>query len=290
MKRLSAKRIILVFFIALSGSMFAQYITDAGKSWNVLHTYRTKRTRNYQYVADTIINDTLFRRLHYSYSEVFDRRNSFFAGFMHDDKQGNVFIKYLDGDTYKLYDFTVQTGDTVNMGRISATATLEFAVDSIDYIRVDSRMAKKIYLTPLDEAISNKQIWIEGIGSNFGPVEIGEIQYFNYNTALLCAHRNDTLLYKGEMWVCYYSNAPQQQKLLFNPASADTPSIEFLFNIDYGQQGMKIRVFDAAGKLIATKKLNKNKPFKFNKLDKGEYIIQLSDSFGRVYATRKIEI
>jgi|GEM_PF-3117678 len=287
---MALKNTVFVAFLFFSYVSFAQYLTDKGKSWNVLHTYRTKRTRTYEFVGDTVINDTAFRTLHYSYSEFFDSANSFFAGYIFDDHRGNVYSKYQNGETYHLYDFTAQTGDTINMGKVNATADLEFAVDSVDYTRIGGKMAKLMYMRPIDEGISNKQIWIEGIGSTLGPVEVGEIQYFNYNTTLLCSHRNDTLLYKGELWVCYYTNAPEQQKLMFNSSDNSGPGLEFLLSADYGDLDMKIKVFDMRGELVTTKKLKKGKPFVFKKLKSGIYIIQLSDSFGRVYTTKKIEI
>lgn len=264
-------------------------MTDLGKSWNVLHTYKTMRTRNYEFVGDTLIKDTLFRQLHFSYSEKFDRLNSFFAGYIFDNHRGNVYIKYQTGDTYLLYDFTAQTGDTINMGKINATTNLEFSVDSVDYTTIAGKMTKKMYMHPIDRAISNKQIWIEGIGSMLGPVEVGEIQYFNYNTALLCMHRNDTIYYKGELWTCYFSNAPAQQKISIS-TSKEEPSLNFLLNADYNGSEMKLRIFDSEGHVVSTHKLKKNKPLELKNMKEGNYIIQLSDSYGRVYATKKLSI
>ncbi len=286
---MALKKILILFLLLVSQDLVAQYMTDSTKTWNVMHTYKTKRTRNYKFVGDTLINDTMFYHLRFSYSERFDNLNSFFAGYLFDDHRGQVYVKYQTGETYHLYNFTAQTGDTINMGKINATSNLEFLVDSVNYVRIAGNMAKKMYLRPMDEAISNKQIWIEGIGSTLGPIEVGEIQYFNYNTALLCMHRNDTLLYKGELWTCYFSNAPNQQKILFSTSKTE-PSLEFLLNSDYGGQEMKLRVFDADGHVVSTHKLKKNKPFVLKNMKKGNYIIQLSDSYGRVYATKKVEI
>lgn len=286
---MALRKILLLLLLVVGHNSIAQYMTDKGKSWNVLHTYKTMRTRNYEFIGDTLIRDTMFRKLHFSYSEKFDSLNSFFAGYLFDDHRGNVYIKFQTGDTYHLYDFTAQTGDTINMGKINATSNLEFAVDSVDYVRIGGKLAKKMYMRPIDEAISNKQIWIEGVGSSLGPIEVGEIQYFNYNTTLLCMHRNDTLLHKNELWTCYFSNAPTQQKIQFSTSKSE-PSLEFFLNADYGGQEMTLRVFDEKGQLISTHKLKKKKPFVLKKMEKGKYIIQLSDSYGRVYATKKVEI
>jgi hypothetical protein len=266
----------------------SQVLINKAQEWNVLHSYKTIRTRCYNFTQDTLIDGYKYTSLEFSYSEKFDSANSVFSGFVReDDKQ--VYIRYLDSNEYIIYDFSINQGDTISMGMINHQYPISFRCDTIDSLLICNEYKKRLSMTPLNNSDALPQQWIEGLGSTAGIVEIGEPQYLSFKTSLLCSKINDSLIWKSSQPFCYFTNAPEPERFVLKTGTEkeDFP-IKVTTKISY--TGLIVKIYDESGDLILIRKIKKEKDLSFEELATGEYTLQLTDAFDRVYALKKIKI
>lgn len=80
-----------------------------------------------------------------------------------------VYVRYNDADTdFVIYDFNLMQGDSILLGFKSGNfSSGYFNVDSLSTLNTLGGIRKTWYLS---NAINQKIVWIEGIGSIYGPV------------------------------------------------------------------------------------------------------------------------
>lgn len=283
-------RFILSLYIIISGvTCVAQNLINKDQQWNVMHSYKTVRTRCYRFTSDTVIQGKRYTSLEYSFSEQFDSVNSVFAGYISEDDD-KVNIRYLDGKEFTLYDFTVLQGDTLDMGMINLQYPLSFRCDTSEYVTIDGTQRLCLTMTPINESDAAPQKWIQGIGSTAGIVEIGEPQYLSYKSMLLCSHIGDSLIWKSDQGFCYFSNAPEPKKFVFKTDADDVEGQALAISKKVKNTNLIIKIYDTYGDLVLERKIKKEKDLNLDELESGEYVLQLTDAFDRVYALKKIKI
>lgn len=273
----------------------SQNIINKEQEWNVLHSYDVVTTRCYKFTTDTVIKGNVYTTLEYSNSEHFDPRQAIFAGLIREDGD-KVQLRYLNGQEYTLYDFSVVQGDTIDMGMINQSYPISFRCDTTDSVYIYGKNRYRLTMTPLNTSDATPQLWIQGVGSTAGIAELSIPKFLNYKTVLLCSNINDSIIWKSEHPFCYFTNAPTQSQMLVKTGNTcesveDCPEAMFLnISSKIKNTGLIIKVYDEEGELVLKRKINKEKDLDFSKLDPGEYTIQLTDSFDRVYALKKIVI
>ncbi len=90
-----------------------------------------------------------------------------------------------------LYDFAISPGTQISLNYFGNIAVLYHA-DSFDSINTTSGVRKRIKLSTNDTVFSSTIYWIEGIGSNFGPVYLYDPTYapglMNEGHCLICSY------------------------------------------------------------------------------------------------------
>ncbi|MHC1774480.1 MAG: T9SS type A sorting domain-containing protein [Lentimicrobium sp.] len=154
-----------------------------------------------------------------------------------------VFYKY--GETEGLiYDFSLETGDTVhidNQYHYWYDDVVSMIVDSIDLADIYGVMRKRFFLSGLDLSVRDPyypdEIWIEGIGSNYGIMHsgLGGIAIGGGTDKLLCASQNDNVIYMDSLFhECYIDTFyPQILQWSFDTAYVNT-YYEFQVQVDTG--------------------------------------------------------
>jgi len=213
MKKNELTIILLAFFSVnlqgLAQSYFplpdsnAKWIMENGDGWGG-NDYTDLELATYK--DDTLINSLEYIKItncHYS-------GESHYAGAFRNGDPGKVYYVPKDSiNEFVLFDFTVNTGDTVNNVAYHLEGwggefddIYDFIVDSTGYVQCGPYNLKYLYLhtdAAFPAWVLPPLIWVEKIGSINGGI-------FNSmtNTWLLnniwCMYYNDTVYYQGSFW------------------------------------------------------------------------------------------
>lgn len=118
---------------------------------------------------------------------------------------------------------------------------VRLVVDSIDVADIYGVMRNRFFLSGLDLSVKDPyypdEIWIEGIGSNYGIMQsgLGGIAMGGGTVKLLCASQNDNTIYMDSLFnVCYIDTFyPQIQQWYLDTAYVNT-YYEFQVQVDTG--------------------------------------------------------
>ena len=230
MKKLFVKLVpIWIFTLCSVLTLFAQTefsgnIVDTTKQWNIVeYGLIGAQTMAYRIMnEDTIINNKTYNRIQrsFAYTPMLQEWNEWQGMGWIREEDNKVFIfpkEYYDEpiskdiqEEYLLYDFSLQTGDSVNLyreGRFLLTdyrdnGMMPFYVVSTDSIEIGSIKCKRLFLSRDKNRNTPSEIWIEGIGSNTGFLE-STCSYYEHLRNLLCVKQNEEVMYYNGDNTCY---------------------------------------------------------------------------------------
>jgi len=286
------KKFIYLFFIILSWfSSQAQYrIIDKEKSWNVLKSYKDQKTVSYKFLNDTIINDKTYTSLYYSFSDRLDTSDMNFAGFLREDTlKGNVYIRFINGDEFILYNFKVNTCDVINLPSYNQASKIYFEVEFIDSMVVNGVKKRRLTLTSLDRTVAKDQIWVEGIGSTTGLIETGEVQYGRYWSKLLCVKDSTNMLWSNRKGLCYIVSGNNACKIAFKRNKRKNTRAKII-SLDFEVKSLTVKVISTKGKMVKQQLMKTRKDQTIYRIRKGEYLVEIVDRFNKIYYTKKLKI
>jgi hypothetical protein len=134
---------------------------------------------------DTIINSLSYSKLNYCGGN--------YKGGLRDDGIGRVYFVPADSlSELLIYDFTVQTGDTVTLFQEIDSNT--WMANTYMYLYVDSVMINGTFRKRINMS-SGGASWIEGIGCTQGLFKEAWLNVSNYYLNLECMSHKDTTLY-----------------------------------------------------------------------------------------------
>jgi len=218
-------------------------------------------------LGDTILNDTTYKKV-YSILTNYDATNKKVYELSYEEavreSEGSVYCHSEYFGDLKLYDFTVQAGDTAQVaiwgGDISPVAVLE--VDTITLDNGETR--KRIFLETGD-------CWIEGIGSMYGflyPVTVvpTDLTYCLPPlrcigagfTRLVCFKQHDEVLYWDSVYCAGDCRSFKGSSDLASVETDEAISIQlnnqtrelFLTLSDNSEAIRTVSLYDASGQLL----------------------------------------
>ncbi len=213
-----AKKASLLLILILSSCLVhgqnGYQITDTTKKWNTLThgsgSWNVKicgGTKMNIFQGQYIINDT-------AYFNVYECRDSLQQDWSHvgyireDTVSKKVFFTewHQDFPVGLLYDFNLQVGDSAIINNYyKGLENVLLICDSIDSLNINGLQKKRLFLfTPNSW---RTEIWIEGIGSQFGLLYSGLAAYGWDGADLLCCTENDTLIYFDSLYNSCYIEA-----------------------------------------------------------------------------------
>lgn len=243
------KPLIASVFVLFSTMTFGQgnyQIADTTKAWNTLHygwaswlvlncggTVTTRLTHQYSpgdhYFAVLECQDSLMQS--------WDLRGSI----REDTLTKQVFFGW-NADEGLIYDFSLEIGDTVHVENLYFNHDIyPLVCGSIDQVNINGEMKKRFFLFSTLSSARNSydpdEIWIEGIGSNFGILHsgFGTIMGAGGTISMLCCNQNGNTIYMDSMFnKCYYDTFyPQIIQSTFDTAYLNT-YYEFQVLVDTG--------------------------------------------------------
>ncbi len=196
--------LIIISIVLESNPIGAQKLVQEGNQWNVYYppTFEPSfHTSLIGIMNDTIIDSIVYNKLGIKQSinnEEFVFNNSY----MREDSTKKVYLKNGNQEEFVLYDFSLDTGDTISFDSYCSLVVTE--IDSIALNNGEKRKRMKLdgINTPYESTF-----WIEGIGSVLG-VDSHIINFcaFDAPAVLLCFYSDDELLYPESPPSCYLTD------------------------------------------------------------------------------------
>jgi hypothetical protein len=186
-----------------------------------------------------------------------------------------VFI-YKSGKDYLLYDFSLQTGDSVFCGyRLIIPDSVKMKVVKVDSVECNLIKRKRITLS----YNSNKKIdWIEGVGSNVHPfyswIFMDKSGSFVY---IISLEENNVPVFQNCLNTSINDQKISKLNVFPNPFSENI----ILQNIPNGDP-VHIYLFDLEGKVLIDKIVFSNS-IDLSQLNKGFYIINVKTNTVNIY-------
>lgn len=267
--------------------VFAQQIVDTTKMWSSMREnclqWGTSYTSNYhRFYGDTLINDTLYKKVWVSDDE--NHEDWYFFGSFIREENKKVYYREMFQAEGLIYDFNLQLGDSVLLNNIRAIENLWLKLTEIDSVQTADgflerwRLESNLYL--------NSDYWIMGIGSEAGILNSGTLVFGGLCGAstLLCEKENNETIYLHPLFeTCFYElligvEEPEENtnNLFTLINNRDLGYLELKFN---SNQQKAISIISLSGKTVFATSTNESL-FKVStaQYQQGLYIISCTNS------------
>ena len=202
------KNVFLLFIIAFSAlQLSSQQIVDSTKVWSNMQEFchpdsSVYSTDYHKFHGDTLINDTLYKKVWISEDEDYENWN-FFGTFIREENK-RVYYREMFQNEGLIYDFNLSLGDSVFLSNPRAATSLWLTLSEIDSVETADGFRERWRLESSE--YSNDEYWIMGIGSGAGVLNSGT-QIFGGLCGLytlLCEKENDETIYQNpDFETCY---------------------------------------------------------------------------------------
>jgi len=208
-----------------------------------------------------------------------------------------MYIPRLSQTPQLLYDFSLETGQSIDLETPFGTFTLTVAGNSL--MTDNAGISRRVITFEPNPTV---EIWIEGIGSNRGVLDRGRPQMIDFETYMNCFKYEDILIWSNEsnMPECSFSYTEmsgttsiqdfskyEKVELSFSPNPMLEETVVQISDLDL-LESSEIRVYNFQGQLIQKiMELNEEKFSFFRKdLNAGMYVFELFDT-KTTFALRK---
>lgn len=161
-------------------------------------------TSYHKFYGDTVINDTLYKKVWISEEE--DHENWYFFGTFIREENNRVYYREVFQNEGLIYDFNLSLGDSVFLSNPRAATNLWLTLSAIDSVETADGFRERWKLESSEYA--NDEYWIMGIGSEAGVLNSGT-QIFGGLCGLytlLCEKENDETIYQNPAFETCYVN------------------------------------------------------------------------------------
>ncbi len=289
----------LFFFVHFSYAQKYYPLVDTNKLWSIQHIgigYPNDIYSSYyiKFTKDTTIKGIIYKKVIQSDDSLIKKWEN--NGFIRETSDEKVYYLQNINATVEicLYDFNVKKSDTI----FPIPTYAGYIVDSINNILIGKQLRKLFYIKPI--LYGESEIWIEGIGSLCGILDVGMCALMGGENSLLCFTENDTLKYENpEYNYCYY-----QVGVSVNEVRSQKPEVriypnpmDWLSVVSYQlsvKSHVTIKIYNLIGnevKIVLNKEEGKGKhdsKFDVSDLKNGIYLCSLN--IGNEILTRKIVI
>lgn len=296
MKKLSKITLLFsVLFAGITTDSYSQYQQSykGNPQWYTYSWFEISYNTNYQFSGDTIINDTIYKKL-----INFPTNNIgpyFQMDLVREDTINRTIYQRLNSTDFLIYDFSLNVGDTFHYVNPQWTnATCNLVLDSItdtiynsfgQYLEINLIPQKVFYLHDATNPLDNNIVWVESIGSLAGPLfSFHDWQGGNEGETLLCHYNENEIrdyhyIYNFEQNPCegfVGINEPvevEQVTVFPNPISKGNINIE-------GQNIKTIKILGSLGNVISCTAVKSGNHFEisFENRPTGVYFIQVTFS------------
>lgn len=243
--------------ILISANCLSQSFIDTNKIWHVGQwsgfAPNSVFTQIYKFKHDSIVNNQSYTVLMQTYDTT--QTNWYDVGLIREDTILKKVYWLIDNQEELLYDFNLSVGDTAKVvssfGFPYPNCGFEMIVDSIAYHNYFGVLRKHWYFnTPY---YNNPEIWIEGIGNLFGPIENKVfVCTADYLPDLLCYSEGTELKWINSSYNDCYINTTgfSENQYSLEVMCYPNPSND-IFQIQTNCSGNKIiQIYNTLGELV----------------------------------------
>ena len=287
------KYCLIVFYLSLSSSLFAQSFISENKLWRysskvcpggTLGPDCTLHNSAFKFQGDSVVNDTTYKKLYSSEDEFLLKWKLY--GLLRETKDMKIYSRHLFWQKEELlYDFSFVKGDTLKLLYGEA-----FVVDSVSTKMWGGKMRKHWYLNPPHaegDPVKPRYstTWIEDVGrENFFMYSTrGYIGAFNY---FLCFYEDGEQVYHNpEYNTCFFTSVSgikvlnERYQLYPNPVSNKL----FITTNQPNKGDLSIELYSMKGELIRKECFDSSSnPIQINlsALKSGTYILRFMTQSG----------
>lgn len=252
------------FPLVEENKVWSELMIEYSFVWDsVYHTYKFKIS------GDTIIDQMSYKKvykqdLHYGF-------DWYFYTAFREDLDGKVYM--WDEEEWLLYDFSAEQGDTVYSGWYVPCAN---RVEAVDSVLVGSGYRKRMYMRWLGVDWDHNEVWIEGIGSNFGLVMAGLGPTVGLAYRSLCVHDLNGLLYMNPNYSsCEMTNVSVAGSEQMSLSVYPNPASDLIILKGGQEREYEYDLYDVRGQLIIDGNIQAGNCIDISSCNKGLYFLNL---------------
>jgi len=273
------KKLLLLFSLSLTLSAKGQTLVDTNKIWTITYCISNGGcpTYIYKFNGDTIIGSHQYKKLNASYDSTMSQW--YYQEAMREDSTKKIFrVQYGDTTEDIYYDFALNKNDTFK----TCFMSFPMHLDSIDTVQLLNGEKRKRFLFDLNMP---NEIWIEGIGSLSGLINVG-YQYCSVDIVdfLNCFTEDNILKYKDPISnTCYFVVSVGESEKNISITLSPNPfhATATLSILDSRFTKGDLKIYDVMGQLVQQQIIsNQSTKINRNGLCDGLYFYQLSNSEG----------
>jgi len=205
----TTKSLILSLLFLLPSWLISQEIVDTSKTWSIATVHcqpwgNAYSTQIYKFEGDTLVQDTLYKKVMIS-SDEFHETWDFFGAFIREEN-GRVFYRELYQEEGLIYDFNLQIGDTALINNTRALEPIHLVLTGIDSVPSETGLVERWTLNCV-EYPDLTETWLRGIGSMAGVMN-SSVEIFGGLCGLyvlLCSSEQENIFYQnpefGSCWL-----------------------------------------------------------------------------------------
>jgi len=300
-----------VLFLRIGQTSKQVNFPDSNAIWNVNYVYSDRTTYEMLYglKGDTLINDTLYNKLYTLSDTILSVENlqDYIGGFRQEGQK--VWFRPLwHNQEILLYDFSVSVGDTVWHNGAAyysrpfpAEVRFDVGIPDAYSIILEIEVINGIKTYKVENRNAGIHDWYTGIGTKFGL--FGSILWFpmtgdTYNLA--CFKHNDTVKYQNNLKCnkCFCGggsggidekNISSDENVRVYPVPSNGNVIIELLDNDFIDAD-SICIYNEAGELIKSIRINGIKIITINQLTEGIYVYQITFRNGQKISGKIIKL
>lgn len=286
MKNLIRKIVGFVLLLMPLSQINAQYFVHPDHVWNVLVSGFGPEiyTIRYTFKDSSFVDGKLNLKVYLTDQP--DNVGWQEIGSIREDSIGKVYYKSQQFAIEKLiYQFEAKLGDTLNYPTGDGSESCKILVTNVDTIQLLNGISRKrISLMTIAEEPWQQRLgtWIEGIGSEYGPVYDVSIAFcgFDYAGYLSCYYENDSIQYMApNVEKCYVKTATKELKHLNADIFPNPSTREIKISTDYSLE-LEYQIFNQNGILVLKGKCGQTNSIEVLGLSDGAYYCLLKSKDG----------
>jgi hypothetical protein len=272
--------------------------------WNVYLEYSISESPTdsvllrYALQGDTIINQITYKKLCIESGDVLNPMIEPVGALREEERKifflGKDYLGFFHDEEILLYDFNKEIGDTIFHDINKTSYSVVENIDAIEIAGVDRKRFK--IKSNTNYYFQDEEYWIEGIGSIknglLGHITMIPTCCYHYWEHICCQVNGEVLFLNPSYDECFpcsllSSNALQWSgtkiKIYPNPTSE-----KIYIENNTSERELFITMYDINGRIRLSTKLSEQNNINVLQLEKGVYVVKVTDQNGEVLATARI--
>jgi hypothetical protein len=279
------KLIVAILSITIMQNIQSQEIVNPDYIWSNLEEHchvwgSSYTTKFFNFNGDTIVNDTLYKKIWISEDENHTTWDFYFA--LIREENNRVYYRPAYGQEGLIYDFNLELGDSVLVDNSRAVEPVWLTLSNVDTIETEIGQRERWYME--SSLYPEVDYWIRGIGSESGILNSSTSVFGGLCGLyeLLCQEETDYIVYQNpEYQTCYLYTVGAEEKTPELFSANYKPSQQVLLVELKSEDVHNLILSDIRGNILYRKETSlKRETIPFERIPSGLYILTISSKDG----------